>query len=319
MVMGACEYDFWFFPTTITQLLRLAGHNYTNFSTAGVPVNWCERHSFHQRNNVARKQTTHCGLGFWVMSGGFPQSGHTVVNHCCLPLTTCVQKRQLIKRFEETVIIKWLNREDFPILFAPMLLLLSLGLWELANTNPFLAQAACFREAPGISMFQEAPSDMGKKDLSSRHHWRMEYHRTFLTLFVPLLQLPLDLGHAFLSVLCKQKAVHAQVSLNISQHIAQSLCQCELGPTWLPHVLGEHLILPTHPHWQSKCCQFVIKEYLELPGNSGVTGSAKGDVLLHPPWCRPKGTTQLMCDSLQKILWGQGSPITEAEPLFVGL
>ena len=33
-----------------------------------------------------------------------------------------------------------------------------------------------------------------------------------------------------------------------------------------------------------------------------VVWSAKGDVLLHPPWCRPKGTTQLTCGSLQKSL-----------------
>lgn len=219
MIMATCEWDFRFFPTTITRLLRLAGHNYTNFSTIEAPVNWWHDNvkDIPFMNGCGKK----ADYTLWFRILNYVR--RFVVNHCCLPLTTCVQKRQVFKRFKETVTIKCLNREDFPIVFAPMLLLLSLRMWELANTSPFLAQAAPgFREAPGICRFQAAPSDMGKKDLSTWHQCRMEYHTTCLTLFVPLLLLPLALAHAFLSVLCKQKAVNAQVSLNISQHIAQS-------------------------------------------------------------------------------------------------
>lgn len=43
-----------------------------------------------------------------------------------------------------------------------------------------------------------------------------------------------------------------------------------------------------------------------------VRWSAKWDVLLHLPWYRPKGTTQLTYGSLQKSLWGGRSPAAEA-------
>lgn len=61
-------------------------------------------------------------------------------------------------------------------------------------------------------------------------------------------------------------------------------------------------------HWQPK------STLSSLPGGSGVRWSAKGDVLLHPPWCRPKGNTQLTCGSLQRNIWGEESLITEARP-----